>query len=254
MTAIDLTAPAKEMTGSGPMVSVIVVVKNGEDYLAAALQSIFDQDYRHWEILVVDGRSTDNTAKIAASYPAIRYIRQTDDGLANARNTGIRAARGDLIAFLDHDDLWAPAKLRRQVEYLEHNIEILYTITHVRFFLQQGHPLRSGFKKGDFESERVGCTPSTLVARRRAFEVIGEFNPELAIACDADWFARARDGGLPATVIPEALVYKRIHTANTSANVSTNRKELLGVIQKSVERKREMYGHGGPSSRNGDTV
>ena len=222
-----------------PLVSVIVVVKNGERFLATALQSIFGQDYRQMEVLIVDGQSTDETACIAKSFENIRYIWQENHDLANARNIGIQAARGDLIAFLDHDDVWAPNKLSTQADYLENHSEILYTITHVRFFLEQNHLLRPGFKRESFETGQIGCTPSALLARRVVFERVGGFDPDFAVGCDADWFARARDDAIPMGVIPKVLLYKRIHNANLSANVRTNKRELLTVIRDSIERKRQ---------------
>src|SRR3989304_1795815 len=118
MTMVDSAQPGKAVGGAEPVVSVIVVVKNGACYLASALQSIFEQDYTPLEVLVVDGQSTDDTAEIAKSFGSIRYLWQSDRGLANARNIGIQAAQGDLIAFLDHEDVWAPNKLSTQVHYL----------------------------------------------------------------------------------------------------------------------------------------
>ncbi|MBM3181567.1 MAG: glycosyltransferase [Chloroflexi bacterium] len=235
----DLTQQGNGWGGAKPLVSVIVVVKNGARYLASALRSVFGQDYSPFEVLVVDGQSTDDTAQIAKSWGNIRYIWQSDHGLANARNIGIQAAQGDLIAFLDYDDLWASDKLSIQVGYLENHPEILYTITYVRFLLEQNHFLRPGFKRESFETGQVGCTPSALVARRVVFERIGGFNPDFVIGCDADWFARARDNAMAMSVIPRVLLYKRIHNANLSANARTNKQELLTVIRQSIERKRQ---------------
>lgn len=221
-----------------PLVSVIVAVKNGAAFLAAALRSIFQQNYSPLDVLVVDGQSTDDTAHIANSFDKVRYIWQENQGIANARNTGLQAAHGNLIAFLDHDDLWMPDKLSLQVAYLESHPDILYTFTQVQFFLEQGHPLRPGFKAESFQAGQVGCVTSTLLARRAVFERVGEFNPALAIGGDVDWFARARDADIPMHVLSKVLVLKRIHADNLSANVKTNKIELLKVIRQSVQRKR----------------
>jgi glycosyltransferase involved in cell wall biosynthesis len=227
------------MSIARPMVSVIVVVKNGTRYLASALQSIFEQAYLPLEVQVIDGQSTDDTAQIAKSFENVRYILQQDHGLANARNIGIGNAQGPIIAFLDHDDLWTPGKLNIQVEYLEQNPEILYTITHVKFLKEQNDILRPGFKQEAFETGQIGCTPSALVTRREVFERIGGFNPDFAIGCDADWFARARDAAIPMGIIPQVLLYKRIHATNLSADTQTNKNELLALVHHSIERKRK---------------
>ncbi len=224
------------------LVSVIIVVKNGAHYLASALQSIFQQDYSPIEVLVVDGQSTDDTARIAQSFGNVQYIWQANLGVANARNIGIQAAQGDVIAFLDYDDLWPRDKLSVQVDYLENHLDIMFTITHVRLFLEQGHLLRPGFKRESFQTGQIGCIASTLVARRVVFKHVGGFNPDLVIGGDVDWFARARDAGIPMDVIPQVLLFKRIHNDNISANVQTNTQELLAVIRKSVDRKRTTNG------------
>jgi len=103
---------------TNPLVSVIMIVKNGERFLAQALDSVVAQTYRPLEIIVVDGQSCDRTAEIARSYPLVRYLLQETLGVANAYNQGVAAARGELIAFLSHDDVWAPEKIAKQAQYL----------------------------------------------------------------------------------------------------------------------------------------
>lgn len=117
-----------------PLVSVIMAVKNGERFLAEAIESVLSQTYEPYEIIVVDGQSTDRTEKIAKSYKPVRYIRQTGKGVADAYNVGIDAARGEFVAFLSHDDLWAPNKLSVQVDYLIGQPEIQYTVAKAKFF------------------------------------------------------------------------------------------------------------------------
>jgi glycosyltransferase involved in cell wall biosynthesis len=234
-----LAQPGSGLGAVQPVVSVIVAVKNGARYLASALRSIFQQDYSPFEVVLIDSQSTDAAPEIAKSFGNIRYIWQSNHGLANARNIGIQAAQGDLIAFLDHDDLWAPGKLNIQVAYLDDHREIQYAITHVKFFLERNHFLRPGIKRESFETGQVGCTPGALLARRVVFDRVGGFDPDFAVGCDADWFARARDIAIPMGVIPQVLLYKRIHNANLSANARTNKQELMAVIRQSVGRKRQ---------------
>ena len=100
-----------------PLVSVIVPAFNAETVLAEALLSVQNQTYPHYEIIVVDDGSTDRTRQIAARFagsdPRIRFFEQANAGSAAARNTALRHARGEWIAFLDADDTWLPAKLER---------------------------------------------------------------------------------------------------------------------------------------------
>ena len=225
---------------SGAPVSVIVVVKNGERFLGAALESALAQTLAPAEILVVDGRSTDGTARISRSFPGVRRLIQADDGLANARNLGIEAARHDLVAFLDHDDLWEPPKLATQVQRLLSLPPVEYTLTWMRLFRERGTPPRGGPADGPIESPRLAATPSALVARRSAFERVGPFDSALTIGCDADWFTRARDLGVPSAVIPEVLLRKRIHPDNLSIDYRRNRREMFEVARRSIARQRRV--------------
>ena len=101
---------------SNPLVSVIIPVYNAEQFLLETLDSVFAQTYTNVEVIAVDDGSTDRSAEIIKSYPAVKYIRQKNGGVSNARNTGIKASSGDYIAFLDHDDIWLPEKLKIQVK------------------------------------------------------------------------------------------------------------------------------------------
>jgi glycosyltransferase involved in cell wall biosynthesis len=223
---------------SNPSVSVITVVKDGEGYLAEAIKSILSQTFTPYEIIVVDGQSTDGTKKVAGAFPQVRYINQSGRGLADARNTGIGEAAGELIAFLDHDDLWARNKLSTQVHHLVNDTILQYTITWMKSFLEPGCSVRPEFKTASLKQPQIGCTPSALVVRKSLFDLIGLFNPEFTIGCDADWFTRARDSNIPMDVIPEILLYKRLHNRNLSSDIQVNKREMFAIAKQSIERRR----------------
>jgi glycosyltransferase involved in cell wall biosynthesis len=226
------------MSKSNPLVSVIIVVKNGELYLNRAIESVIAQTYKPYEIIVVDGQSTDNTAKIAKSFPQIRYIYQTSQGIANAYNQGIDEAQGEYIAFLSHDDTWTPNKLSTQVNYLIQHPNIQYTVAKVKFFLEEGHSIPPGFKTELLSGDHVGCIMETLVVRKSVFGVIGKLNPEFTVAEDVDWFARAKDNNIPMAVISEVLLHKHIHNTNLSLNSTVNNQNILKIMRQSIARKR----------------
>ena len=119
-----------------PRVSVVIPVYNRADLIRETLESVLAQTYRDLEVIVVDDGSTDETPEVLASYAhdtRVRVIQQTNQGEGAARNTGVRAARGEYVAFVDSDDVWRPDKLERQVAILVNSpgLAWVYSDTYV---------------------------------------------------------------------------------------------------------------------------
>lgn len=106
-----------------PVISVIIPMYNVEKYIAQSINSVLEQSYHHFELILVDDGCVDNTLKIVNKFsdPRIRIIQQSNRGLSGARNTGIDAARGIYVALLDADDYWAPDKLSMHIQHLSEN-------------------------------------------------------------------------------------------------------------------------------------
>ncbi len=225
---------------TGPLVSVIIIVRNGERFLGSAIDSVIAQDFRPVEIIVVDGQSTDRTAEIAASYADVRLIRQEGRGVADAYNLGIASSKGEMIAFLSHDDLWTSDKLETQVAFLVGHPDVQYCVARVKFFLEEGAAVPPGFKRELLEGDHVGFIMETLVARKSLFLTFGSLDPRLSIANDTDWFARAKDAHIPMAVIPQVLLHKRIHGTNTASDAKVVNRELLDVIKQSLRRQKDL--------------
>jgi glycosyltransferase involved in cell wall biosynthesis len=215
-----------------------MAVLNAEPFLRESLDSVVSQDHPV-EIVVVDGGSTDDSLAIASSYAQVRCLAQSGEGLGNAWNEGIAAGSGELIAFLDSDDRWLPGKLETQVARLEADPELAAVIGMVRFFLEPGEPMPSGFRPELLEGEHVGRMPGALLARRRTFEQLGVFEESYRIAVDVDWFARLKDSGLGLGVIGELVLEKRVHGANLShSDQDRLAGELTRAMHASVLRQR----------------
>jgi glycosyltransferase involved in cell wall biosynthesis len=135
-----------------PLVSVIIPAYNHAHYLPGAIQSVLDQTYQDFEILVVDDGSTDNTHEVVQRYAdsRIRYIYQENRGLAASRNTGLRGARGDYVAFLDADDMFLPGKLAVQVAWFEAHPSCGMVLSGYYIVNEQGQRIRT-------------CTPWTSI-------------------------------------------------------------------------------------------
>jgi glycosyltransferase involved in cell wall biosynthesis len=225
-----------------PLVSVIIPVKNGERYVGSAIESVIRTNYSPMEIIVVDGNSVDGTADIIKAFKTVRHVYQKGRGLADAWNLGIAVAEGELVAFLDSDDLWTPEKLKLQVGYLVDDPSLQYVISRFKFFLEPGFAVPVGFKKELLEGDHLGRIPGTLLARRSLFDEVGVFNTDIAIAADVDWFVRAKDQGIPMGIVPEVLLHKRVHDANLSSNAEKNNQELLALLRQSISRAQGQKG------------
>lgn len=197
-----------------PLVSVIVPVYNGAAYLSEALASVRAQTYSPIELIVVDDGSIDASPEIAASYRPARRVRQAHQGVTAARNHGLTLSSGVLIAFLDQDDWWEPAKLRRQAAYLAEHPEVDYMTTRQRFFLSPGMGTPVGLRPELLEGDQPGAALSTLLARRALFDRLGPFDLQAADASDVDWFRRAQAAGAHGYELPDVLTHTRVHADN----------------------------------------
>jgi len=227
------------MSSHLPLISVIVPVKNGEPWLAEAIESVLAQEYPRLQPIVIDGNSTDGSGEIARSYPEVTYLEQSEPGLAQGWNEGVDAADGDLIAFLDCDDRWTAGKLAAQTELLRARPELAGAIGMVTFFLTPGQPPPSGMRPHLLEGEHVAQIPGALLVRREVFDRIGNFDTSYEIAIDVDWFARVKDAGLEFGVIPRVVLEKRFHSANLShSRPDRYHREMVRAMRDSAARQR----------------
>jgi len=223
-----------------PLLSVVLSVKNGARFLRSSLHSAFAQTYRPFEVIVVDGQSTDGSRDIVLEFSQARWVAQRDTGLPAANNLGIREARGEFIAFLEHDDLWDPQKTDKQVRRLAQDPRLQFSVTYFRYFLEPGHRLPSCFNPALLERDLPGRILSTLVVRRSFFKTHGLFDTKYQCGADNDWFARAKDAKAGYDLLPEALVFKRIHDRNLTHTSPVSNRELLQVMRKSIHRMKGL--------------
>jgi glycosyltransferase involved in cell wall biosynthesis len=226
-----------------PLISGIVPVFNGEQYLAEALDSILTQTYRPLEIIVADDGSTDGTAAVVARYGnRVRYLFQPNAGTAAACNLGIKAAQGDFIGFLAADDLWHPEKLARQLARFQVRSDLDLCVTHVQnFWIPELRKEAELFRNHRISQPLPGYVPQTLLARRAVFETVGYFNVRLRHADSTDWFLRAAEYGAVTELLPDVLVYRRIHQSNLSRRLApSSRSEYLQLLKQTLDRRRRQ--------------
>lgn len=227
-----------------PTVSVIIPVYNGERFLAEAIQSVLRQTLPPGEVIVVDDGSTDGSAAIVAALPSpptidLILVRQPNQGAAVARNRGILLASGDLVAFLDADDLWQPEKLASQVMQLTQEPNVDAVICHVEGFVEPGGKWPPGRDRTLFEARPPMYSFSTLLIHRAALDRVGMLDPRRRAGEDTEWFARARDMGLNFAVTPAILLRRRFHSSNLSHSAeAATPLQLLHIVRDSLNRRR----------------
>jgi len=224
------------------LVSCIVPIYNGEHYLQEALDSIFAQTHRPVEIIAVDDGSNDGTGDIAARYgDQIRYVRQSNSGAPTARNLGLSLGIGEFVAFLDADDLWHPEKLARQIARFQAQPQLDLCVTHVQnFWIPELKEEAERFRDHRMSRPLPGFVPQTLMARRSLFDTVGCFNEALRHADSTDWFLRAAEHGAVSELLPDVLVYRRIHQSNLSRRMaSSSQDEYLNLLKQVVDRRRQ---------------
>lgn len=223
---------------AGPLVSVVVPVFNGSLYLRDALESVFAQTWCEREVIVVDDGSSDASNAIARQFDVHLLAHEQRTGIASARNAGLRAARGEIFAFLDHDDLWLPQALERHVEAL-HSAPDSLSVIHEVLFLDglTDWPHWMQRRAAELSQPHPAWVPSGFAVRRSTFLSVGWFDETFAHADDLDWFARARVAGIGSVVTPQVLLRRRIHASNDSHHTSVQT-ELMQALRKSAGRSR----------------
>ena len=227
------------INGAGtPRVSVIIPTYNRAGYLCQALDSVFDQSFEPWEVIVVDDGSSDATPDVVRSFgQRVRYECQDHQGVAAARNLGLALASGDLIAWLDSDDRWKPRFLSTVVPVLEEQLEVDGVYTGFLHIDAEGtehkrstrcvppEELFDRLVEGNFI-----VTPA-LVVRSRCFRKVGHFDTQLRVAEDYDmWLRLARSFTIVG--LPQVLVEVRVHGDNTMSDLEAFGEAHIAIAQK----------------------
>ncbi len=229
-----------------PLISIVIPAYNAAAFLAECLESIFAQDHRPLEVIVIDDGSTDRSLAIAKAWlPAVRAVHQANAGPAAARNRGIEMADGEYLAFNDADDRWTPGRLARQLAILESRPDL----DLVMGLVEMEYPVQAPQNAARFRSTGDQIALFSFGAglfRRQLFERIGPLSEDLRNTEDADWFMRAREGGATWLLEDEpALIYRR-HGANMTERLPLAKSEVFRVLARATARHRARAGIDAP--------
>jgi glycosyltransferase involved in cell wall biosynthesis len=222
-----------------PLVSVVIPVFNRARFLPQAVESVLAQDHRPLEVIVVDDGSTDGTPDLVGAHDFVTCIRQPHRGVSSARNAGVAASRGSILAFLDSDDLWPPRRLTVAVRHFLAHPEVGYVLGRQVLFAEPGCPVPPWVKPEWLAEPQDASNTGVLLARRETLSRVGPFNTDYAAGEDTEWLVRASEAGVPMTRLCEVLVHRRLHGANLSAETIETRKATLArVARESILRRR----------------
>jgi glycosyltransferase involved in cell wall biosynthesis len=238
----------------GPLVSIIIPCYRQAHFLSEAIESALAQTYRHFEILVIDDGSPDNTSEVAARYPGVRHIRQENQGLAASRNRGIRSSNGDFLVFLDADDRLLPNAVATGLDALHTHPECALVWGRCEVIASDGSPLPASQPKAKRDDDHYGelltsnfiWAPATVMYRRSLFEFVEGFDPSISPSADYDLYLRVmRDHAVHCH--NELVAQYRRHAANMTRNAEVMLSatcEVLRLQRKYVRRNgryREAY-------------
>jgi len=229
------------------MVSVVIPAYNADPWIAETLDSVLEQTFRDFEVIVVDDGSTDQTPELAASYgDQIRYLHKENGGTPSARNAGIRAARGSYIAFVDADDLWRPEKLEIQMQLFHDDPDLAWVYSSAILFEEQVNQLlyrvNQGMKMyaGDILRPLLLSSficSATPVIRRDVFDTVGYFEESFPHSDEWDMWLRIA-AKYEVGFVDQPLAKHRIH-ANSKIgrmNFEFCYRARLTVVENAVSR------------------
>jgi hypothetical protein len=220
-----------------PTVSVIIHTFNNEEFIAETVESVLRQTYNDYEIIVVDDGSEDGTRDALLPYmQKIRYHYKENGGIASAKNAGISLSNAEFIAFLDHDDLWVPDKLKIQMEHFNSNPQVGLVYAKYTSF-RDGKELRTKPEKGysgwifkELLSKSFIQT-STVAVKKECLNAVGPYDESFTLGDEYDMFLRVAKRFQCGFVDKELTKY-RVHDRNASKDDLLFDKENLRVFKK----------------------
>lgn len=233
------------MMESNPKISVVIPAYNAESFIAITLESVFSQTFKDYEVIVVDDGSQDKTKAVVDQYYVKHSltghcIRQMNKGIAGARNTGIKHARGEFIALLDHDDIWYPQKLQRMMDAFDqypatdlicHHLNMVKNGKKIGV-LKMGPSSRNMYEKMLFTIRGSLLSPSAVVFRKEKACEIGGFreDPQYNTAEDFDFWLRMSERS-NFQFVDEILGEYNVFTGGASKNIISHGKSVEAVLK-----------------------
>src|SRR5215216_2594972 len=234
--------PRNIHSGTTPTVSVIIPAYNAAKFIGETLDAVFAQTFSSREVIVINDGSldTDELERELKRYPeGLHYIKQENRGAAAARNTGLRAAAGEFVAFLDADDTWLPNFLEKQLDLLKRKkVDLVYADALLtgesplagRTYMEL-EPSRGKVTPESLLGIRVAVLTSTVVARKKPILEVGLFDETFRRGQDFDLWLRLAKAGARFAYRREVLAHHRIVETGLSGNALSQLERTLAVLE-----------------------
>lgn len=227
------------------LVSIIIPCYNAEKFITETIQSVLNQTYTDWELIIIDDGSKDNSSKIVASFlsdPRISYFYQENTGVSIARNNGISKVNGKYIAFLDADDIWTDSNLEEKINKLQ-NDEIDYVFSDKEHINEDSSSMNI-FSKGTdinllhhfllWDRTVIPGPASNLIVKKKCLDSGLRFDSKFSTAADQD-FCFNLAAKYKGKIIAKPLFKYRILANSMSRNIATMEKDHIAVYKKAAK-------------------
>lgn len=225
------------------LISIIIPAYNAERYLSETIESVLQQTYTNWELIIVNDGSTDATSGIITNYAdknkRIRYVTKKNTGVSDTRNEGIKEAKGDYVFFLDADDIWLNDYIEQKLELFKNDkANLVYSACNL--IDENSKPLNKTLKgSGDVSLNDLLTgkgnyitAPSGISVTSQSLKEIGGFDINLSNNADQDLFMRYLAAKKRVSYVNKVLWLYRVHNANMSKNVALLEKDTLYLFNK----------------------
>lgn len=220
-------------------ISVIIPAYNAGRFLPQAIDSIHKQTHKPHEIIVVDDGSDDNTETVVKNITGnIHYHFQENTGVASARNQGLELATGDLITFIDADDIWVKNKIEIQLNLLKNTPQVDIVIGFLRRVAMNEYNSTNKI----YEDQKSGVFALQLgsaLIRKGVFQKVGNFDEKMKMSEDLDWFLRVKESKIDVFIHDDVVQYYRQHENNITRDHITTKHSMLKAFKKSLDRRRK---------------
>jgi len=221
-------------------ISVIITAYNSTDHLIKCLDSVFNQTFQPFEVIVIDDGSTNNTRELISNYSneLIKYYYQQHQGISMARNAGILNSTGNYIAYLDHDDLWPDNKLKLQIErlVLDNSVKAVFGMVSQFYSPEVDIEYRKKYICPQVPSSARHL--GTLMIKKDDYNRVGLMDETVKIGEGLDWISRFDKLKLNYAIIPEILLFRRMHYNNYGIRFKNNRSDYGKVFAKIIKEKK----------------